>query len=90
MIKNVAKESSTAATEAPPANVQGGTNAAPASTQSGPEAERAYEQLRSCVRLIKSINTIPDITTNRRWQDFLSKILQKKSIAAMMDSSEIL
>lgn len=90
MIKNAAKESTPVeATQS--SNVQGGNNTTTSiPTQSGPEAERAYEQLRSCVRLIKSINTIPDITTNRRWQDFLSKIVQKKSIAAMMDSVEML
>jgi hypothetical protein len=77
MMKNLAKE-------APPADAATGT-AAPA----GPEAERAYEQLRSSVRLINSVNTLPDITTNRRWQEFLTKIMQKPSIVTMMNSGDV-
>lgn len=77
MMKNVAKET-------PPVDAATGT-AAPA----GPEAERAYEQLRSSVRLINSVNTLPEITANRRWQEFLTKISQKPSIVTMMKSGDI-
>lgn len=75
-MKNLAKETQQG---------EGGGATAPA----GPEAERAYEQLRSSVRLINCVNTIPDISTNRRWQEFLTKIMQKPSIVTMMNSGDV-
>jgi hypothetical protein len=78
MMKNLSKG-------APQTDAASGTTTAPA----GPEAERAYEQLRSSVRLINSVNTLPDITTNRRWQDFITKIMQKPSIVTMMNSGDV-
>jgi hypothetical protein len=81
MMKNLAKEASV------PADATGA--AAAPSAPAGPEAERAYEQLRSSVRLINCVNTLPEIGMNRRWQEFIAKIMQKPSIVTMMNSGDV-
>jgi hypothetical protein len=83
MMKNLAKEASV------PADATGAAAAAAPSAPAGPEAERAYEQLRSSVRLINCVNTLPEIGMNRRWQEFIAKIMQKPSIVTMMNSGDV-
>lgn len=80
MIKNLGKETQQS---------EGAGSNATTTPSTGPEAERAYEQLRSSVRLINCVNTIPDISTHRRWQEFLTKMMQKPSIVTMLNSGDI-
>lgn len=47
----------------------------------GPEADRGLEQLRSCLRLVVSVNAIENASMNRKWVDFLDRI-QKKPVVA--------
>jgi hypothetical protein len=40
----------------------------------GLEAERALEVIRSASSVITSISALPDIETNRNWQDFMDRL----------------
>jgi hypothetical protein len=88
MMKNLAKEAPTPAAETTTGTAAAAAAPAP-SAPAGPEAERAYEQLRSSVRLINCVNTLPEIGMNRRWQEFISKMMQRPSIVTMMNSGDV-
>mmetsp|Transcript_840 Transcript_840/g.1414 ORF Transcript_840/g.1414 Transcript_840/m.1414 type:complete len:1307 (+) Transcript_840:70-3990(+) len=54
------------------------------SAAAGPEAERSMEQIRSCVRLVATINSLEDISQKRSWQDFIEKLRKRALVSDIM------
>lgn len=50
----------------------------------GPEADRASENVRSCVRVVLSVCGLEDVSLNRRWQDFIARLQKKPLVAEIM------
>jgi cullin-associated NEDD8-dissociated protein 1 len=54
----------------------------------GPEKEKALEQVRSCIRLISTVNKMDDLDVCPLWQAFVAKLPQKPAVAKLLAEHE--
>ena len=54
----------------------------------GPEKERAHEQVRSCIRLISSVNKMDNLDVCPLWQAFVARLSQKPAVSKLLAEHE--
>lgn len=55
-------------------------------TQVGTEVERANDLIRSALRAIDTLNQVPDLAMDRKWQDFMDRLHKKEKLVEILNS----